>query len=114
MTKLNIELLNKEYENNLRCYKCNRKTNGPDDYKSLKTGKPVKTCIKCRQSVLKSFSKNPIINSSKYKRPNRIKVIQFLYDFICTELNKNKINEFLDKKENKYYKKILNESIDMK
>ncbi len=42
------------------CYKCHRITQGPEDFRSLKeNGGTVRTCLKCRNSVLKSHRKKP-------------------------------------------------------
>jgi len=50
---------NDMYSNYLMCKNCNRKTQGPEDYKNTKTGKVTKTCAKCRSCVLRSLAKRP-------------------------------------------------------
>jgi len=48
---------NELYSTYLLCRNCNRETSGIEDYKSSKTGKITKTCVKCRSCVLKSQAK---------------------------------------------------------
>jgi hypothetical protein len=61
---------NDEYKKHLRCPTCNRKSNGLDDFKSLKTGRKTKTCVKCRTSVYKSLKK--IMEKPEYIKKKRI------------------------------------------
>jgi len=52
-----IESIENDENDFLRCRNCSRKTNGKQDYINKKNGKITKTCIKCRESVKKSLAK---------------------------------------------------------
>lgn len=58
---------NYEFDNHLRCPNCNRKTQGPENFKNKKTGDITRTCDKCRASVLASVKKN----SKKYPKKRK-------------------------------------------
>lgn len=88
MTEINY---NEAYKNYEICRNCNRSTPEDDAYKSKK-GKIVKTCNKCRASVLKSLAKKDIPGRRKMtlrEQNNRMKIM----------LNENKkILDLLKKK----------------
>lgn len=86
---------NLEYGNMTRCRGCNRKTNPETDFKNKKNGKQTKTCLKCRNSVLKSLKKNPQV----IKRKPTIKKMKELYEVILSKMDTNLINEIIDKDE---------------
>ena len=90
---------NQEYKNHLRCPSCNRKTNGIEDYKSVRTNRTVKTCIKCRMSVINSNKKN-----IKPKKPTKNEYIEGLRELIY-RFDKDTLNKILE--ENDKYKIFL-------
>lgn len=47
------------YAQYLRCRGCNRHTSGPDEFKNIRSGKPTKTCSKCRANALAAWKKKP-------------------------------------------------------
>ena len=84
-----------------RCRNCNRQTEGIQDFKNLKTGKITKTCIKCRNSVIKSLQKRASEGKTKKKITMREKmevlnnIIKKNYndDFYLTDEEKKIIGE---------------------
>lgn len=58
-----------EYENHTRCRSCNTKTEGPQDYINKKNGKLTRTCIHCRERVLRCLNKrnNPVKSKPSYR-----------------------------------------------
>jgi len=87
---------NKEYEDHLRCKNCNRKTNGIDDFKNIKTGNIVKTCLNCRISVYASLKKKTRLTKKKLTNKEKLecytKLINALDKDILKEANE-KIND---------------------
>jgi hypothetical protein len=69
---------NTEYKDYLRCRNCNRSTNGIDDFKNKKSGRITKTCINCRQSVLKSVMKINLTKPPKITLRQRVKLLEDL------------------------------------
>ena len=62
---------NEEYKNYTRCYKCNRKTGGKEDYKSVSLKgnvRYVRSCLKCRHSVNKSSEKHRPLSKNEKNR----------------------------------------------
>ena len=98
---------NTEYKNFLRCPSCNRKTNGENDFKSLKcNSKTVKTCNKCRISVRNSMKKKPEIyitrrreRRKKLKKPLTQKQKIILFDKLIEQIDKKTLLEILEKNE---------------
>jgi len=64
---------NTEYAEYRRCKTCNRKTNGIEDFTNLKTKKPTKTCMRCRERIRKSINKKVMLT----KPPNKIIIETF-------------------------------------
>jgi hypothetical protein len=90
---------NEEYKNYLRCRSCNRKSKGIEDYKSVRTNRTVKTCIKCRMSVINSNKKNV-----RPKKPTKKECVEGLRELIY-RFDKDTLNKILD--ENDKYKIFL-------
>jgi len=84
---------NEEYKNKLRCPSCNRKTKGVEDYKSVKNNRIVKTCIKCRQSVINSNKKN-----KRPKKPTKNDYINGLRELI-NKFDEETLNKILEEDE---------------
>lgn len=70
---------NAEYRMFMRCPTCNRKCDGIDDFRSIKTRRITKTCIKCRSSVYKSLKK--IMDKPEYKAKKKLTLRQQLAVF---------------------------------
>jgi hypothetical protein len=70
---------NEQYKNYLRCRNCNRSTNGINDFKNKKSGRITKTCINCRECVLKSVMK---INLTKPKKITLKQKVKFLEELL--------------------------------
>ncbi len=87
-TGVNIDF-NKEYEQHLRCPNCNRQANGIDDFRNIKTGRVVKTCIKCRKCVYKSVLKKPRPNRKPITNKERLATYKFLVGHIPADTLKN-------------------------
>lgn len=87
---------NKEYEEHLRCKNCNRKTNGINDFKNIKTGNIVKTCLNCRKSVYTSIKKTNNIKKT-YKNSDKINDLLLLIN----KIDKNVLNNALSSMEGK-------------
>jgi ribosomal protein L34E len=79
---------NKEYEEHMRCKNCNRKTNGIDDFKNIKTGNIVKTCINCRKSVYTSIKRSNKIPKT-YKNTEKINDLLLLISKIDKDILNN-------------------------
>jgi len=90
---------NDEYKNHLRCPSCNRQCNGIEDFKSVRTNRTVKTCIKCRMSVINSNKKNV-----KPKKPTKKECVEGLRELIY-RFDKDTLNKILE--ENDKYKIFL-------
>jgi len=71
-----------EYKNRLRCPACNRRTMGELDYKHHSTDRLVKTCKKCRNSVLKSYQKRELKKEPKIPKKTQREVIEELKNTI--------------------------------
>ena len=69
---------NTEYKDYLRCNNCNRQTNGIADFKNKKSGRITKTCINCRESVLKSVMKINLTKPPKITLRQRVKLLEDL------------------------------------
>jgi len=89
-----------EYEKHLRCRTCNRKCNGPEDFKNIKTGNPVKTCIKCRTTILKSWYSKPRPKAPPQK-PEKKKITQKqkveILDLLIHDMDKEQIDYLIEK-----------------
>ena len=82
---------NQEYKEHKRCPTCNRKSEGVQDYKSKRSNKLTKTCLKCRASVLKSLKKKP-----QPRKPTQKETIEALYkilDCIDTKVIRDAIKD---------------------
>ena len=76
-----------EYKNRLRCPACNRRTMGESDFKHSSTDRLVKTCKKCRNSVLKSYQKREMKKEPRIPKKTQKEVIE--------ELKNNTIHQAL-------------------
>jgi len=84
---------NSEYMNYKRCFKCQRETEGVEDFQSIsKNGKirTCKTCKKCRGSVKTSLMKHrePTIKE-KYETTKKILLL-------LNETHNDKLNDIID------------------
>lgn len=87
----------KEYENHTRCQNCNRKTQGIDDYKNIRTGTNTKTCLKCRKTVYKSLQKKSNIITKRTNQKDKITIYEErlkLYEKILKLINEKGIEKF--------------------
>lgn len=85
-----------EYSKYLRCRKCNRKTEGIEDFKSLRGEKITKTCIKCRKCVLKSQKESVKPRKKKLTNPQKIEKLLLLLSNIDDKIiNKEKDKDLL-------------------
>lgn len=82
---------NTEYITYKRCYKCQRVTNGIEDYQSISKKNKIrmcKTCNKCRSSVKSSLL--------KYREPTLKEKYEIIKKFLFLSSSDN-INEILEK-----------------
>ena len=71
---------NKEYLDHLRCKNCNRKTNGIEDFKNIRSGNITKTCLGYRKSVYAALKKKPQQNNKTYTNRDKIMDLMLLLD----------------------------------
>ena len=84
---------NKEYSEFLRCPNCNRRTSGIDDFKNVKTGRIVKTCIRCRECVGKSLRKKPRIKVKAITNKERLEMCKLFLTYLDADICKKIIEE---------------------